>query len=103
MEVDTETGIVRLTRLVSADDVGQAINPQAVDGQIEGAIAQAQGYALMENFQILPPFTTPLASGWTRSRSRWIACSRHCIEPGLDSITLLKTLPSIPIAQVTDA
>lgn len=52
VEVDTETGIVRLTRVVSADDVGQAINPQLVEGQIEGAIAQAQGYALMENFQM---------------------------------------------------
>jgi len=52
VELDTETGIVRLTRVVSADDVGQAINPQLVEGQIEGAIAQAQGYALMENFQM---------------------------------------------------
>lgn len=52
VEVDTETGIVRLTRVVSANDVGQAINPQLVEGQIEGAIAQAQGYALMENFQM---------------------------------------------------
>ena len=52
VEVDTETGMVRLRRVVSADDVGQAINPQLVEGQIEGAIAQAQGYALMENFQM---------------------------------------------------
>ena len=52
VEVDTETGFVRLLRVVSADDVGQAINPQLVAGQIEGAIAQAQGYALMENFQM---------------------------------------------------
>ncbi len=52
VEVDTETGIVRLRRVVSADDVGQAINPQLVEGQIEGAIAQAQGYALMEDFQM---------------------------------------------------
>jgi len=52
VEVDTETGYVRLLRVVSADDVGQAINPQLVEGQIEGAIAQAQGYALMENFQM---------------------------------------------------
>lgn len=52
VEVDTETGFVRLRRVVSADDVGQAINPQLVEGQIEGAIAQAQGYALMENFKM---------------------------------------------------
>ena len=52
VEVDTEVGMVRLKRVISADDVGQAINPQLVEGQIEGAIAQAQGYALMENFQM---------------------------------------------------
>lgn len=50
VEVDTETGVVRLVRVVSADDVGKAINPRLVEGQIEGAIAQAQGYALIENF-----------------------------------------------------
>lgn len=50
VEVDTETGFVRLVRVVSADDVGQAINPRLVEGQIEGAIVQAQGYTLMENF-----------------------------------------------------
>jgi CO/xanthine dehydrogenase Mo-binding subunit len=52
VEVDTETGIVCLTKVICADDVGQAINPQLVEGQIEGAIAQAQGYALMEDFQM---------------------------------------------------
>jgi len=50
VEVDTETGVVRLIKVVSVDDVGKAINPRLVKGQIEGAIAQAQGYALMENF-----------------------------------------------------
>ena len=39
LEVDSKTGFVRLVRVVSADDVGQAINPQLVEGQIEGAIA----------------------------------------------------------------
>ena len=53
VEVDTETGFVRLLRVVSADDVGKAINPQLVEGQIEGAIIQAQGYTLMEDFQML--------------------------------------------------
>lgn len=52
VEVDTETGQVKVLRVISADDVGQAINPRLVEGQIEGAVVQAQGYALMENFQI---------------------------------------------------
>lgn len=52
VEVDVETGIVRLRRVVSADDVGQAINPTLIEGQIEGGVVQAQGYALLENFQM---------------------------------------------------
>ena len=50
VEVDLDTGEVRLVDLVCADDVGQAVNPQQVQGQIEGAVVQAMGYALMENF-----------------------------------------------------
>jgi len=49
VEVDTETGHVRLLRVWCADDVGTAVNPQLVQGQIEGAVVQAQGYALLEN------------------------------------------------------
>ena len=49
VEVDTETGFIRLLRVVSANDVGQAINPGLVQGQIEGAVVQAEGYALTEN------------------------------------------------------
>ena len=50
IEVDLETGFIKVLRLVSADDVGQAINPMLVQGQIEGAVVQAEGYALTENF-----------------------------------------------------
>ncbi len=50
VEVDTETGIVRLLNVISANDVGQAINPLQVQGQIEGAVVQAMGYAIQENF-----------------------------------------------------
>ena len=50
VEVDTETGQVRLKRVISADDVGKSINPALVQGQIEGGVVQAQGYAMMENF-----------------------------------------------------
>lgn len=51
VEVDMETGVVRLVNVVSAHDVGQAINPQQVEGQVEGGVVQAQGYALLEDFQ----------------------------------------------------
>ena len=51
VEVDTETGHVRVVRFVSADDVGQAINPALVQGQVEGAVVQAQGYAVLEDYK----------------------------------------------------
>jgi CO/xanthine dehydrogenase Mo-binding subunit len=50
IEVDLETGFIKILRVVSADDLGQAINPALVQGQIEGAVVQAEGYALTENF-----------------------------------------------------
>lgn len=50
VEVDIDTGQVNVLRVVSADDVGHAINPALVEGQIEGAIVQAQGYFLLENY-----------------------------------------------------
>jgi CO/xanthine dehydrogenase Mo-binding subunit len=50
VEVDIETGHVRLLEVIVADDVGKMINPQQVVGQIEGCVVQAAGYALMENF-----------------------------------------------------
>ena len=49
LEVDIETGQVRLLEVVCANDVGKVVNLQQVQGQIEGAVVQAQGYALMEN------------------------------------------------------
>jgi CO/xanthine dehydrogenase Mo-binding subunit len=51
VEVDTETGETRILRVVSADDVGKAINPMQVEGQIEGGVVQAAGHALMEHYQ----------------------------------------------------
>jgi CO/xanthine dehydrogenase Mo-binding subunit len=51
VEVDTETGHVHVKRFVSADDVGQAINPALIEGQVEGAVVQAQGYAIMEDWK----------------------------------------------------
>ncbi len=46
--VDTETGEVTVLKSIGAHDIGQAINPAAVAGQIEGGAAQGQGYALSE-------------------------------------------------------
>jgi CO/xanthine dehydrogenase Mo-binding subunit len=50
VEVDTETGQTHLGKVICVDDVGKAVNPQQVRGQVEGAVVQSQGYTLMENF-----------------------------------------------------
>ena len=50
VEVDIELGTVKVLRMAAAHDVGKALNPQQVEGQIEGGIAQGLGFALMEEF-----------------------------------------------------
>jgi CO/xanthine dehydrogenase Mo-binding subunit len=52
VEVNTVTGQVQVTSIISVHDVGRAINMQQVTGQIEGCLAQALGYALLEELQI---------------------------------------------------
>jgi CO/xanthine dehydrogenase Mo-binding subunit len=70
VEVDLDTGRVEVVRMVAAHDVGRAINPSGVRGQIEGGVVQGLGYALLEDFvvkdgQILTPdlatYTIPTA------------------------------------------
>ena len=48
VEVDTETGAVELRRYIAVDDVGKVVNPQIVEGQIHGGIAQGVAQALLE-------------------------------------------------------
>ena len=48
--VDTETGSISVPRVISVMDVGQVINPTMLTGQVEGAVAQALGYSILENF-----------------------------------------------------
>jgi len=50
-EVDVELGLTRVVWIGTAQDVGKAVNPLAVDGQIEGGTAQGLGLALMEEIQ----------------------------------------------------
>jgi CO/xanthine dehydrogenase Mo-binding subunit len=50
--LDVETGEVKVTDFVAAFDVGKAINPRAVEGQIEGGVAMGLGYALMEEIAL---------------------------------------------------
>jgi CO/xanthine dehydrogenase Mo-binding subunit len=50
VEVDTELGTVKVRRMAAAHDVGRAVNPTQVEGQVHGGIAQGLGLALMEEF-----------------------------------------------------
>ena len=50
IEVDVQLGTVRVLKVTAAHDVGRAINPTLIEGQIEGGVAQGIGMALMEEF-----------------------------------------------------
>jgi CO/xanthine dehydrogenase Mo-binding subunit len=50
VEVDMGTGEVALTRVVAAHDTGKTINPETVEGQVDGGVVMAQGWALIEDF-----------------------------------------------------
>jgi CO/xanthine dehydrogenase Mo-binding subunit len=50
VDVDLELGTTLVRRIVAAHDVGRAINPMLVEGQIHGGIAQGLGFALMEEY-----------------------------------------------------
>ena len=50
--VDTETGHLAIERVFCTLDAGRAINPNLIEGQIEGGVVQAQGYAVMEDLQV---------------------------------------------------
>lgn len=62
--VDVDTGQVKVERFVAVHDVGRAINPTVVEGQIEGAILQGLGYALYEDLPVDPYNGSPLATTW---------------------------------------
>jgi xanthine dehydrogenase D subunit len=53
VDVDVETGLVKVVEMATAQDVGKALNPQAVEGQLEGGTAQGLGLAIMEEIQVV--------------------------------------------------
>jgi CO/xanthine dehydrogenase Mo-binding subunit len=63
VEVDEDTGEVTIVRIVAAHDVGCAINPQGVEGQIQGGVTQAVGHTLMEQVDYSPD-GTPSVQGF---------------------------------------
>ena len=63
VEVNTRTGEVKVLRVIAANDVGKAINPLGLQGQVEGGVVMGVGHALTENFIVENgiPFTDRLA------------------------------------------
>jgi len=52
VEVDTRSGQVEVLKVIAAHDVGRAINPQAIAGQLEGGVAMGMGFALSEELVV---------------------------------------------------
>jgi xanthine dehydrogenase molybdenum-binding subunit len=72
VEVDPDLGTVEVTEIVAIHDVGRAVNPAAVEGQIEGGVSMGIGYALQESFQL-------------RDDGRWIdSLSEYLVPTALD-------------------
>jgi aerobic carbon-monoxide dehydrogenase large subunit len=87
VEVDTETGKVRLVRHVAVDDCGRRVNPMLVEGQVHGGIAQGAAQALFESVVFDEqgnPLTSSLASY------------------GMPSSADLPAFVSVPLATLTD-
>ena len=88
VEVDTELGTVRVLRITAAHDVGRAVNPTLVEGQIEGGVAQGIGMALMEEYvpgrtENLHDYLIPTSATFPRSSAsssnrttRWVRTVR---------------------------
>ncbi len=107
VEVDTRTGKVSVLRVIVANDVGYAINPLGLQGQIEGGVIMGIGQALIENFIVEEGrvITDRLA----RYRIPSIACTPEIISlvvehptadgpygaKGVGEIVLIPTLPAI--------
>ncbi|RPJ01345.1 MAG: xanthine dehydrogenase family protein molybdopterin-binding subunit, partial [Deltaproteobacteria bacterium] len=108
VEVDVETGEVDVIQIVGAHDVGRAINPAFVEGQIYGGIAMGVGYALTEEIKIekgvtltdnFTNYVVPTATDVPETMEAIIVEEQEPIGPfgakGLGESTLLPTAPAI--------
>jgi len=110
VEVDTETGHVRILDLVCADDVGRVVNRQGVEGQIEGCVVQAAGYAILENFiqqdgvPQNPNFSTYLIPGVLDIPDRVHSVILEIPDPvGPWGVRGMAEMPYIPLAPAVTA
>jgi CO/xanthine dehydrogenase Mo-binding subunit len=111
VEVNTLTGQVQVLRVISVHDVGKAVNRQQVEAQIEGCLAQAVGYALLEHFQmregyvVTPYFSTYLLPTALDMPSEIVPVIMELADPngpygarGMAEMPLVPLTPAIAIA-----
>ncbi len=110
VEVDLETGLVEVVRVVSAHDVGKAINPQLIEGQVEGAVVQALGYAIMENLvteqgRILNPYlsTYLIPTVWDIPKETKSVILEYADPRGPWGVRGMAEMPFIPLAPAITA
>ncbi len=105
VEVDIETGEVVVKDLVAVHDVGKAINPKAVEGQIEGGVSHGLGYALMENFILergqivtkdLERYPIPTAMDMPLIKSRYVEDNEWQGPFGAKGFAECPVLPTAP-------
>jgi CO/xanthine dehydrogenase Mo-binding subunit len=111
VEVNLLTGQVQILRVISVHDVGKAINRQQVEGQIEGCLAQAIGYALMEDLRVrdgeilTPRFSTYLLPTALDVPTEIVPVILELADPhgpfgarGVAELPLVPFLPAVAIA-----
>lgn len=110
VEIDIETGHVSLVRVVSAHDVGRAVNPQLIEGQVEGGVVQALGYAVMENLvtkdgRILNPYlsTYLIPTVWDIPQEIKSVILEYPDPRGAWGIRGMAEMPFIPLAPAITA
>ncbi len=91
VEVDTETGEIKVLKIIITQDSGRAINPMNVEGQLEGGAAQGVGYALFEDFVV------DMKSGVTISDSFATYKIPTALDlPEIEVVLVEKDIPSGP-------
>jgi len=84
VEVDTETGLVEILEGVLVQDAGKAVNPELIEGQMDGGFTMGQGYTLMEDLQVI------------RGEIKHTNFTRYLIPTALDTIELKKIIIEDP-------
>ena len=109
-EIDMRTGGVEVKKIIAAHDVGRAINPLTLEGQIEGGIVMCIGYALTEHYiqEDGQPWTSVMARYKTPSITHTPSITSHIVEHELSTGPFgakgMGELPSIPTsAAITNA